>query len=168
MQVLCISGYLGCSHSDSCCWNPVKLWLWHSALVVPAYSGNAIMIPPTAGGICPSAGLYSHPPSLSLSFPMQPLQSQCQVWGDSTPEFGRAVLHHCRCHQHAHPTCDHTRGRKLDQLDRLLAKQHCQGVGIIDRPPWPLAVLFSEWTLERKGSMEPPSVVEEALQQDGP
>ncbi len=29
MQVLCISGYLGCSHSDSCCWNPVKLRLWH-------------------------------------------------------------------------------------------------------------------------------------------
>ncbi len=29
MQVRCISGYLGCSHSDSCCWNPVKLRLWH-------------------------------------------------------------------------------------------------------------------------------------------
>lgn len=36
------------------------------------------------------------------------------------------------------------------------------------RPPWPLAILFSKWTLEQKGSTEPPSVVEEALKQDGP
>ncbi len=67
MQVLCISGYLGCSHSDSCCWNPVKLWLWHSALVVPAYSGNAIMIPPTSWRNLPISWIVFSP---ALSLPL--------------------------------------------------------------------------------------------------
>lgn len=134
-----------CSHSDSRCWNPVKLRLWHSPYASILWE-TLSWFPPTAGGNLPISWIVFSPSlssSLFLSLPMQPLQSQCQVRGDGTPELGRAVLHHCRCHQHAHPARDHARGRRLGQLSRLLAKQHCQSVSIIDHDHYPFLFLAS-------------------------
>lgn len=155
-----------CSHSDSRCWNPVKLRLWHSPyarILWERYHDSLQQL-----------GEFAHQLDciltlpLFLSLPMQPLQSQCQVRGDGTPELGRAVLHHCRCHQHAYPARDHSREWRPGQLSRLLAKQHRQSVSVIDHDHYPFFLFYGEWTLQRKGLMEPPSVVEEALQQDGP
>lgn len=154
-----------CSHSDSRCWNPVKLRLWHSPYVSILWE-TLSWFPPTAGGICPSAGLYSHPPSLPLSpnaaAPVSmPSSRRRYPWTRKSSPTSLPLSSACPPRPWPRPRAETWPAVPTSCKATLSECQHYR--------PWPLSVfVFGEWTLQRKGLMEPPSVVEEALQQDGP